>query len=117
MEQFPGVRQSPEVEQSPKVEKSPKVGKKINQIHVKRSLVATKVKHVIKPPVKYGYEDMASYALMVGTNDPSNYREAISGPEMEGWMGAMTEETLSLSKNQTWDLTPLPKGKKTIGCK
>ncbi|CAL9224779.1 unnamed protein product, partial [Arabidopsis halleri] len=109
--------QPPEVKQSPEVEKSPKVGKKSNQTHVDGSLVTTKVKCVIKPPVRYVYEDMASYALMVDTYDPSNYREAISGPEKEGWMGAMTEETLSLSKNQTWDLTPLPKGKKMIGCK
>src|ERR1044072_2575949 len=32
-------------------------------------------------------------------------------------MGAMQEEMESLKKNETWDLVPLPKGKRTIGCK
>ena len=30
---------------------------------------------------------------------------------------AMAAEHESLMKNQTWDLTPLPSGKKPIGCK
>ena len=33
------------------------------------------------------------------------------------WMEAMVEKTESLSKNKTWELTELPKGKKPIGCK
>uniref|UniRef100_A0A2N9EER7 CCHC-type domain-containing protein n=1 Tax=Fagus sylvatica TaxID=28930 RepID=A0A2N9EER7_FAGSY len=33
------------------------------------------------------------------------------------WMEAMVEENESLSKNKTWELTELPKGKKPIGCK
>src|ERR1044072_2435960 len=32
-------------------------------------------------------------------------------------MGAMQEEMESLKKNETWDLVPLPKGKRAIGCK
>ena len=32
-------------------------------------------------------------------------------------MEAMVEEMESLSKNKTWELLELPKGKKPIGCK
>ena len=33
------------------------------------------------------------------------------------WKDAMEEEMNSLYKNDTWELTELPKGKKAIGCK
>ncbi|GKD22942.1 retrovirus-related pol polyprotein from transposon TNT 1-94 [Tanacetum coccineum] len=35
----------------------------------------------------------------------------------EKWRIAMSEEMQSLQKNQTWELTNLPEGKKAIGCK
>uniref|UniRef100_A0A2N9HJ44 Integrase catalytic domain-containing protein n=1 Tax=Fagus sylvatica TaxID=28930 RepID=A0A2N9HJ44_FAGSY len=43
--------------------------------------------------------------------------EAIESSEKDKWMEAMVEENESLSKNKTWELTELPKGKKPIGCK
>ena len=33
------------------------------------------------------------------------------------WKDAMVEEMSSLYKNDTWELTELPKEKKAIGCK
>jgi len=33
------------------------------------------------------------------------------------WKNVMVEEMGSLYKNDTWELTELPKGKKAIGCK
>ena len=33
------------------------------------------------------------------------------------WKDGMKEEMSSLHKNDPWELTELPKGKKTIGCK
>uniref|UniRef100_A0A2N9EZR3 CCHC-type domain-containing protein n=1 Tax=Fagus sylvatica TaxID=28930 RepID=A0A2N9EZR3_FAGSY len=44
-------------------------------------------------------------------------RKAIESSEKDKWMEAMVEENESLSKNKTWELTELPKGKKPIGCK
>uniref|UniRef100_A0A2N9GG47 CCHC-type domain-containing protein n=1 Tax=Fagus sylvatica TaxID=28930 RepID=A0A2N9GG47_FAGSY len=49
--------------------------------------------------------------------DPSTFQEAIESSEKDKWMEAMVEENESLSKNKTWELTELPKGKKPIGCK
>uniref|UniRef100_A0A2N9EML6 CCHC-type domain-containing protein n=1 Tax=Fagus sylvatica TaxID=28930 RepID=A0A2N9EML6_FAGSY len=85
-----------------------------------------------RPPVRYGFEDLVSYALLNATKDhrsgmvyalltssedPSTFQEAIESSEKDKWMEAMVEENESLSKNKTWELTELPKGKKPIGCK
>ena len=46
--------------------------------------------------------------------EPQVFKEAKGRPE---WEKAMEAEHESLMKNQTWDLTTLPSGKKPIGCK
>ena len=46
--------------------------------------------------------------------EPTYYYQAASDPK---WQEAMTAEIVSLEANQTWTLTPLPAGKKPIGCK
>jgi hypothetical protein len=68
-----------------------------------------------RPPVRYGFEDLVSYALLTSSEDPSTFQEAIESSENDKWMEAMVEENESLSKNKTWELTELPKGKKPIG--
>eukprot|EP01018_Ginkgo_biloba_P007444 Gb_23449 [translate_table: standard] len=35
----------------------------------------------------------------------------------ESWRLAMDEEMVALRKNDTWDLVPLPDGRKPVGCK
>uniref|UniRef100_A0A2N9HBW1 Integrase catalytic domain-containing protein n=1 Tax=Fagus sylvatica TaxID=28930 RepID=A0A2N9HBW1_FAGSY len=70
-----------------------------------------------RPPVRYGFEDLVSYALLTSSEDPSTFQEAIESSEKDKWIEAMVEENESLSKNKTWELTELPKGKKPIGCK
>uniref|UniRef100_A0A2N9IQA1 Reverse transcriptase Ty1/copia-type domain-containing protein n=1 Tax=Fagus sylvatica TaxID=28930 RepID=A0A2N9IQA1_FAGSY len=70
-----------------------------------------------RPPVRYGFEDLVSYALLTSSEDPSTFQEAIESSKKDKWMEAMVEENESLSKNKTWELTELPKGKKPIGCK
>uniref|UniRef100_A0A2N9I2A4 Reverse transcriptase Ty1/copia-type domain-containing protein n=1 Tax=Fagus sylvatica TaxID=28930 RepID=A0A2N9I2A4_FAGSY len=68
-------------------------------------------------PVRYGFDNLVSYALITSSEDPSTFQEAIDSSEKDKWMEAMVEEMESLSKNKTWELTELPKGKKPIGCK
>ncbi|KAL1201123.1 Retrovirus-related Pol polyprotein from transposon TNT 1-94 [Cardamine amara subsp. amara] len=105
--------------QSLKVEQksAQKSGQKSSQKKESGSLAANRIQRNIRAPVRYVFEEMANYALSIGTYDPYNFREAISSSESDEWMGAMTEERESLSKNQTWDLVSLPMGKKPIGCK
>uniref|UniRef100_A0A2N9G8B6 CCHC-type domain-containing protein n=1 Tax=Fagus sylvatica TaxID=28930 RepID=A0A2N9G8B6_FAGSY len=70
-----------------------------------------------RPPVKYGFKDVVSYALLTSSEDLSSFQEAIESSEKDKWMEAVVEENESLSKNKTWELTELSKGKKPIGCK
>ena len=60
-------------------------------------------KRVTKPPKRYGFEDMAAYALHaaeeIDSNEPATYQEAINHPEAENWLLAMKEEMESLYKN------------------
>eukprot|EP00253_Pinus_taeda_P028662 PITA_28662 len=60
--------------------------------------------------------DRASFLLaQASTNyDPDTFVEASSHPN---WDAAMNEEYFSLLENDTWDLVPLPKGRKLVRCK
>ena len=61
---------------------------------------------------------VVAYALsVVEETIPSTFREAEISSEARMWKEAMNEEMQSLYKNDTWELTKLPKGKKAIGCK
>jgi len=83
--------------------------------------ISQRPKRVIKPPQRYGFEDMATYALHaakeIDSNEPATYKEAINHPEVENWLLATKEEMESLYKNQTWKLVELPKGIHVVGCK
>ena len=75
----------------------------------------------INLPIRYGFEDIVSYALQVADEmescEPATYREAIVSKEAGLWIGAMSEEIESLHKNETWDLVKLPNGRRVVGCK
>lgn len=44
---------------------------------------------------------------------PNKVQEALRDPK---WSKAIEEEMEALQKNNTWELIPLPRGKKTVGC-
>lgn len=46
--------------------------------------------------------------------DPTCFKQAVQNPD---WVRAMNIELEALESNQTWDITTLPPGKKSIGCK
>ena len=46
---------------------------------------------------------------------PVTYSEAISSPESQNWKSAMMEEMDSLLRNDTFELTHLPEGRKVVG--
>ncbi|KAE8686551.1 cytochrome P450 71A9-like [Hibiscus syriacus] len=71
----------------------------------------------IKPPNRLGFEDLISFALIVNSDDPVTFHDAVTSQENDKWMAAMVEEMESLNHNRTWELVPLPEGKKPIGCK
>jgi hypothetical protein len=49
--------------------------------------------------------------------EPATYSEVIACSDREKWIVAMQDEMQSLEKNCTWDVVPLPKGKKSVRCK
>ena len=55
--------------------------------------------------------------LAVECEEPKTYKEAINCVEKSKWIKAMNEEMESLTRNKTWQLKPLPEGRKAIGCK
>lgn len=65
-------------------------------------------KRIINPPVRYGFEDMVSYAFSTSSGDPSTFQDAITSSEKNIWMEAMVEEMESLHNNKTWELEELP---------
>ena len=50
-------------------------------------------------------------------DDPINFRQAIESSNSQKWIDAMNEEMKSMKENDVWDLVPLLKGAKPIGCK
>jgi hypothetical protein len=48
------------------------------------------------------------------THDPETFAEALGHPDLDT---TMNEEYRSLMENNTWDLVPLPKGRKLVICK
>ena len=57
-----------------------------------------------------------AYIATHGKDTPQNYRQAISGPDADGWWKTMHEEYNLLQKHGTWELVNRPKDRKVIGC-
>ena len=81
---------------------------------------------IIKPTWYANYLSVDSsnpiaYLLAVGENinsdKPPSYKEAVKSKEAIEWLISMNEEMQSFSKNKTWELVPLPKVVKLVGCK
>ena len=68
-------------------------------------------KNHIPPPQDKEHANMATIG------EPRNVREAIESSDASEWELAMQEEFESLIANGTWELTPLPKGRKAVKCK
>jgi ATP-binding cassette subfamily B (MDR/TAP) protein 1 len=66
---------------------------------------------------EYFTESNIAYCLLTEDGEPSTFHEAIKSTDVSMWMTAMQEEIEALHKNNTWDLVPLPQGRKAIGNK
>ena len=56
-----------------------------------------------------------AYLTAHGPITPLSYKEAICSPDSREWHQAMSEEIGNLTQQNTWELVPLPKGRKAIG--
>ena len=67
--------------------------------------------------MRYGIDEIISYALITTNGDPEIFEEAMESLDWESWMQTMMEEMESLRKNRTWQLVDLPEGARPIGSK
>ena len=60
-----------------------------------------------------------AFAVQVGHSigEPRSYKEATRGPHRAQWEQAMQEELDSITANSTYEIVPLPAGRRAIGCK
>jgi hypothetical protein len=55
--------------------------------------------------------------MLLDSNEPANYEEAMMSPDSEKWLEAMKSELGSMSENQVWTLVDPPSDRKAIECK
>jgi len=60
---------------------------------------------------------LATASLMVNTDAPASFKEAITRPDSEHWISAMKREMDSLVLAGTWTMVSPPPGRKIIGSK
>ncbi|KAK1582181.1 hypothetical protein Q3G72_012537 [Acer saccharum] len=63
---------------------------------------------------EYVIESNIAYCLLTKDEEPSIFHEAITMPDVSLWMTVIQEEIKAL-QNKTWELAPLPHGRKAIG--
>ena len=59
----------------------------------------------------------AREVLLLDSDEPTTYSEAMVGSDSESWLGAMRSELKSMDENQVWNLVDLPDGARPVECK
>jgi hypothetical protein len=86
---------------------------------------STRLNDFITYSVKYPIEEQVRYnkisknfrtflTCIEKPSEPISFEEA---SKSEIWVKAMREEINAMNKNHTWDIVPLPIGKKPVGCR
>lgn len=84
-----------------------------------------------QPPDCYGFRARLSQCLlakleteavplltsMIPAQDPESFKEAVKSHNRDEWLEAMKSEINSLISKRVFNLVPLPKGKRAIGCR
>ena len=52
--------------------------------------------------------------MLLDNGEPSNYEEAMTGPDSNKWLEAMKSEIESMYENKVWTLTDLPDDRRAI---
>ncbi|KAH9649116.1 hypothetical protein KPL70_025868 [Citrus sinensis] len=71
-------------------------------------LARDRVKRPTRPPRRYGYADLITYALEaaheIDDKEPKTFNDAIQSKFRTEWKEAIDDEILSLYNNETWEL-------------
>lgn len=65
-------------------------------------------------PSHFSLEHISFVTNLFVVQEPKNYAEAKNN---DAWVRVMEDELVALERNGTWEITNLPLGKKTIGCR
>jgi hypothetical protein len=109
-----GVKRKKEEKRAPtstQVEGSQIVGGVRRSTRVSQPLGEWWKNHILP---KEKFSDHANVAL---GHEPTTLGEALKCDDASKWEAAMEDEYHSLLANGTWELTTLPKSRKTVGCK
>ena len=52
--------------------------------------------------------------MLLDNGEPSNYEEAMAGPDSDKWLEAIKSEIGSMYENEVWTLTDLPDDRQAI---
>lgn len=89
-----------------------------SEVNVDKELTGERPRRERRQPIRYGIDEYVGCAnLAYSTGEPSTMEEAMLSPDADKWKKAAQSEYNSLIDNGTWELVPLPEGKKTIGCR
>jgi hypothetical protein len=69
-----------------------------------------------RPPNRYTFDEDGA-AVTMCLEAPASHVQALASPAARQWRQAMDEEMASLHSNGTWDLQPLPAGRKAVACR
>ena len=113
----PEIEEAAEIEEPDHVDYAPVQEEELESYQLTRD----RPRRHTRPPERYGFADIMSYALTVAKElnemEPINYKEAMTDKNSSKWIEAMQEEMESLLKNQTWILIDKPSNQKLVGCK
>lgn len=119
-EQRPEDEQRPEGEQHSEGEQRPEGEQNLNEMEENSTLVQPRRssrQQVYSEKFKNWRRDLGLLSCANQPHEPLNYTEAITSDEANLWKPAIDDEYASLMKNETWELTPLPPGRKPIRTK
>ncbi|KAH9650014.1 hypothetical protein KPL70_026198 [Citrus sinensis] len=84
-------------------------------------LAKDRKRRTIRPPKRYGYADLISYALAtsheIDETELKSYKEAVNSTSNVEWQEAMDDEISFLYRNNTWELVRKPNNRRLVGCK
>jgi len=66
--------------------------------------------------LSYAHLSPSFHAFVSSVDSHSIHKFLLEVMSHPGWPEAMKEEMAALEQNKTWNLMPLPNGKKAIGC-
>jgi len=82
---------------------------------VDQSTLVAKIRRsstITRPPQRYSLA--LNYILLTNTSEPKCYDKALQDENSSKWELAIKDEMDSLLRNQTWELTEMPAGKKVL---